>query len=403
MFFYGFFHRIAPSVMIDSLMRDFSASGAVLGNLSAVYFYAYAALQIPVGLMLDRWGARRMLTGSALLCAGGSLAFGLADSLSLAYAGRFLIGAGAAFSFVGTLTLAALWFPANRFSQFAGMTMMAGMAGGFAAQAPLAAVVEVTDWRTVLIAAAALGAVLAGAIWLIVRDAPPGRPRHHGGEAQSLGQLLRGLVEVLTRRQNWFISLCAAGMSAPMLSFAGLWGVAWLIQAHGLSRPEAGATTSLLMIGWAIGSPLAGAISDRVDRPKLTMQAGMLLGLVCFSALLYVPDLPKPLLWALMFLAGCGLGAMVVCYALMRQTNRPQVTGAALGFSNGLTVGAGAVFQPLVGLLLDLRWDGEMLEGARVYSADAYAFAFSVLVGYLALCLVMSVFIRQNPRNDPAP
>ena len=403
LFFYGFFHRIAPSVMIDSLMRDFSASGAVLGNLSAVYFYAYATLQIPVGLMLDRWGARRMLTGSALFCAAGSLAFGLADSLALAYLGRFMIGAGAAFAFVGCLTLASVWFPANRFSQFAGMTMMAGMIGGFAAQAPLATVVELTGWRAVLIAAAVLGAALAAAIWMIVRDAPPGRARHHGGEAQSLSQLLRGLVEVLAKRQNWMISLCAAAMSAPMLSFAGLWGVAWLIQAHGLSRPEAGATTSLLLIGWAVGSPVSGGISDRLDKPKRTMQAGMLLGLICFSALLYVPGLPKPLLWLLMFLAGCGLGSMVVCYALMRQANRTQVTGAALGFSNGMSVGAGAVFQPLVGFLLDLRWQGEMLEGARVYSASAYAFAFSVLVGYLALCLVMSFFIRQHPRSDPAP
>lgn len=403
LFFYGFFQRIAPSVMIDSLMRDFAASGAVLGNLSAVYFYAYATLQIPVGLMLDRWGARRMLTGSALLCAAGSLAFGLADTLALAYLGRFMIGAGAAFAFVGSLTLASAWFPANRFAQFAGMTMMAGMVGGFAAQAPLAAAVELTGWRAVLIAAAVLGAALTAAIWTVVRDAPPDAPVRPHGERQSLGQLLRGLLEVLAKRQNWMIALCGAAMSAPMLSFAGLWGVAWLVQAHGLSRPEAAGTTSLLLIGWAVGSPIAGGISDRLDAPKRTLQAGMVLGLACFGGLLYVPSLPPPVLWLLFFLAGCGLGSMVVCYALIRQANRPQVSGASLGFSNAMTVGAGAVFQPLVGYLLDLRWQGEMLEGARVYSAEAYAFAFSVLVGYLALCLVMSFFIRQHPRSDPAP
>ena len=403
LFFYGFFQRIAPSVMIDSLMRDFSASGAVLGNLSAVYFYAYAALQIPVGLMIDRWGARRMLTGGAALCAAGSLAFGLADSLALAYLGRFMIGSGAAFSFVGSLTLASAWFPANRFAQFTGMTMMAGMFGGFAAQAPLAAVVEIAGWRAILVAAAVLGAALAAAIWLIVRDAPPGTRVKHHSEQQSLSQLLRGLLEVLSKRQNWMIALCGGSMSAPMLSFAGLWGVAWLIQAHGLTRPEAAATTSVLLIGWAVGSPLAGGISDRLDAPKRTLQAGMVLGLACFGALLYIPGLPAPALWLLFFLAGCGLGSMVVCYALIRQANRPQVTGAGLGFANAMTVGAGAVFQPLVGFLLDLRWEGEMLEGARVYSAGAYAFAFSVLVGYLALCLVMSFFIRQHPRSEPAP
>lgn len=402
LFFYGFFHRVAPSVMIEPLMRDFSASGAVLGNLSAVYFYAYAGLQIPVGLMIDRWGARRMLTGGAALCAAGSLFFGLADSLVLAYLGRFMIGAGAAFSFVGSLTLASSWFPANRFAQFTGMTMLAGMIGGFVAQAPLAALVELTGWRAILLSTAVLGAALAAAIWLLVRDAPPGSKARQHGEHQSLRQLLRGLGEVLSRRQNWVIALCAAGMSAPMLSFAGLWGVAWLVQAHGLSRPEAAGTTSVLLIGWAVGSPLAGGISDRINRPKLTLQAGMILGLVSFGALLYIPGLPAPLLWLLFFLAGCGLGSMAVCYGLMREANRPQVAGAALGFTNGMSVGAGAVFQPLVGFLLDLRWEGEMLEGARVYSAGAYAFAFSVLVGYLVLCLVMSFFIRQHPRSEPA-
>ncbi len=406
LFLYGFFQRIAPSVMIDSLMREFSASGAVLGNLSAVYFYAYATLQIPVGLMIDRWGARRMLTGGAALCAAGSLTFGLADSLTLAYLGRFMIGAGAAFSFVGSLTLASVWFPANRFAQFSGMTMMAGMIGGFAAQAPLAAVVELTGWRGVLIASALLGAALAAAIWILVRDAPPeaGEAASSGqrrrGSPQSLRQLLGGLLEVLGKRQNWMISLCAGAMTAPMLAFAGLWGVAWLIQAHGLSRPEAAGTTSLLLLGWAIGSPLSGGISDRLDRPKRTMQAGMILGLASFSALLYIPGLPLPLLWALFFLAGCGLGSMVTCYALMRQANRPQVTGAALGFSNGMSVGAGAVFQPVVGLMLDFGWTGEMQDGARVYSAEAYAYAFSVLVGFLALCLAMSVFIRQNSPDE---
>ena len=144
------------------------------------------------------------------------------------------------------------------------------------------------------------------------------------------------------------------------------------------------------------------ARADRPAAPKRTLQAGLITGLASFGALVYIPGLPAPLLWLLFFLAGCGLGSMVVCYALMRQANRPQVAGAGLGFTNGMSVGAGAVFQPLVGLLLDLNWEGEMLDGARVYSAGAYTFAFSVLVGYLVVCLVMTLFIRQHPRSEPA-
>lgn len=405
LFCYGFFHRNAPSVMIDPLMRDFMVGGAILGNLSAFYFYAYASLQIPVGLMIDRWGPRRMLALGALLCSAGSALFATADSLTLAYIGRLLIGAGAAVGFVGTLKLATNWFPPERFAQLTGLTMMAGMVGGIGGQAPLAALVEVAGWREALFGAAAIGGLLAAAIWLIVRDLPPRSVASahggldgeamQGGTANGLSDLLRGLGIVIRERQNWLVSLVCAAMTAPLLAFAGLWGVAWLMQTHGLERPEAAGTASLLLIGWAVGSPASGWLSDRTGLRLPVLQAGALLGLLSLSALLYLPDMPA-LPRAVLFLAsGAGLGSMAIGFAILRRVNSPKVTGAAFGLLNGACVGSGAVFQPLIGALLDRGWDGALIEGARLYSAEAYTAALSVLIGFLAAGFAVSFLIRE--------
>lgn len=133
---YGFFQRVAPSVMVGDLMRDFSVSAAVLGNLSAFYFYAYASVQLPVGVLVDRFGARRVLALAALACGAGSALFGMAANIEIAYLGRLLVGLGAAFTWVGALKLVSVWFPANRFAMVSGMTLMLGMGAGSAVRHP---------------------------------------------------------------------------------------------------------------------------------------------------------------------------------------------------------------------------------------------------------------------------
>ena len=137
-FFYAWVLRVAPSVMVEELMREFAVGAGVLGHLSAAYFYGYAGMQIPVGLLLDRFGPRRLMTVAALACAGGCILFAVSDTLTAATVGRFLIGACAAFSLVGAMAIAGQWFPAH-FAILSGLAMAAGMTGGMVGQAPLAA------------------------------------------------------------------------------------------------------------------------------------------------------------------------------------------------------------------------------------------------------------------------
>lgn len=392
-FFYAWVLRVAPSVMVEELMRDFAVGAGVLGHLSAAYFYGYAGMQIPVGLLLDRFGPRRLMTTAALVCAGGCLLFGAGNSLAMVTAGRLLIGASAAFSLVGAMAIAGQWFPAHRFAIFSGLAMAAGMAGGVFGQAPLRFAIEASDWRTAMLLLAAGGAILAVAAWATVRD----RWRGTGGMAVALS----GLGAVVRHRQTQLIALAGLGTSAPLLAFAGLWGVPFLETAYGMSRASAAGLTSVFFVGWGLGAPLFGWLSDRIGRRRDPLLIALALKTVALAALIYIPGLPLVALIALSFLVGFFGSAQILCFALVKENHTSALSGTAIGFLNSIVTGAGALFQPLVGILLDLAWTGEVASGTRVYHAEAYRLAFGSLIacciaGFLCLLAVRETYCRPQ-------
>ena len=393
-FAYAFLQRVSPSVMVEDLMRDFAVSGAILGNLSAIYFYVYAGLQIPVGVALDNWGPRRMLTAAAVVAATGSVLLASADTLSIAYLGRLLVGVGCGVGFVGSLKIATHWFPPNRFAFVAGMSMLAGMAGGVIGQAPMAALVEAVGWRNALLVAGALAVALAAASWFIVRDRPPGV----GGDAETVPRrnVFADLKQVVARPQNWIVAFFGAAMSAPMLAYGGLWGVPHLMQTYGLDRPAAAGSASVLMLGWAAGAPLSGWISDRLGRRRLPMAVAAAISLVCWLVLLYVPGIPLSVAWVLLFAIGASSAGMVISYAVARESSPVKVSGAVTGFVNTATVGSGALMQPLVGWLLDISWDGTLVDGVRLYAAAAYDVALITMPACAAASFVSVWLIRET-------
>ncbi len=390
-FAYAFLQRVAPSVMTEELMRDFAVGGAALGSLSAFYFYAYASIQVPVGVLVDRYGPRRLLAGALLVCAAGSILFAGSDSLFIAGIGRAIIGATVAFGFVGTITIAAHWLPARQFPVLVGLVQSTGMAGAIAGQAPLSLAVEAGGWRMTIYAMAALGVVLGTAIFLVARD-------KKGGLSEG-GSILGGLKQVIGRRQSWLCAFIGFTLTAPMLAFNGLWAVPWLVQTRGFETTEAGFLASIVFFGWMVGSPLYGWVSEGVGRRKPFFLAGLSVAALTLAALIYLPIQNAYVIGLLMFINGMSGCSLVLCFANVREVNRPANAGAAMGLVNMMVVGSGAVFQPVLGVLLDLFWDGASVDGVRIYSESAYGLAFASLfisygVGLLAACVLRETYCR---------
>ena len=392
-FFFAFFQRVTPSIIVEELMRDFAVTAGIVGTLSALYFYFYAAVQIPVGLLVDRWGPRRLLATAIALNGVGTLLFAGTGDLSVAYLGRILIGLGSAVGWVGSLKLIAAWFPPERFAFLTGCTSAIGMAGAMTGQAPMAALIGVAGWRPTLVGVGFFALIYAAALWLIVRDAPPGAPRP---AAEGIGDVLRGLRRVVGRWQTWNASLLSAGLTAPQASFGALWGVPFLMEAHGIERTTAAASTSMLLFGWAIGGPLAGWLSDRIQLRRPPLMVGAVIALGALAAVIYVPNLPLIAAQGLLLLNGIAAGAMILCFVVAREHNDPQASGAAIGVVNMTTMAAGALAQTAIGWLLDLAWGGGMHGLVRAYTVGEYRIAFAVIVLCGVAAITLSLTLRET-------
>lgn len=395
LYFVGFFQRVAPAVMVDELMRDFAIAATMLGNLSAVYFYTYAAMQIPSGLMADAVGPRRVATLAAVAAAAGIALFALADSLWTATLGRGLVGASVAVAFVACMKLAGHWFPANRFATVTGISLLIGNLGGVLAGVPLSEAVAGFGWRAAMLASAAATLVLALFVWLWVRDDPSerGYASHAHPEARNSAMpAARALKVVVSERDTWLL-FCAGGLiAAPVLSFAGLWGVPYLVQVHGLERSHAAVFTTTMLLGFAVGGPILGALSDRMGRRKLPYLGAALAHAAGWILFLLLPDLPASARYLLFAVIGFAAGGLIIGFAFSREATHPGAAGTVGGVVNMAVLGFAAIQQSAIGWILDRNWRGVVVEGARVYDAAAYQSAFLWLaasaagaVGFVAL------------------
>lgn len=403
-FFYGWVHRTAPSAMIEELMASFQVGAALLGTLAGLYFWAYAAMQLPVGMLVGRLGPRAILAAAAVVAGLGSLLFSVGSidgGLWLAYLGRLMIGAGAGVSFVCVLALVATWFPDGRFGLFSGLTMLAGMLGGMVGQRPVSELVAAFGWQETLAAFGLAGIALAAMIWLIVRDRPPTSAGRDLPAPPPDEPMLRGMRRVLGKRQSWFAGLFGLCMSAQIFLFAGLWGVPYLTLAYGLDRADAATATSVILVCWGLGAPIYGALGDRTGRRRVLMLLGGSATTLLWLLLIFGPALPLWLTIVLFIPLGLAAGCMVLAYPLSRVHN-PADTGAAMGFTNMMVIVAGAIFQPLTGWLLDAAWDGTLANGARVYDLEAYRTAFLLLPCAGIAAVLTALFVRDR-RAEQVP
>jgi MFS family permease len=397
---YGFFQRVAPSVIVDDLMTAFALDATLLGTLSAAYFYTYAALQIPLGVLIDRFGPRRLLLLGAILAALGGTLFALAGGLATALLARGLIGAGVGVAYIATLKLVGAWFPLHRFGLLAGLTLAAGTLGAIGAQLPLALAVGTFGWRPVLLVVGIAALALAGLVLAVVRDRPPGTEAPSGTTPPATHAL--GLAGMLARRETWMLVLITGLTGAPILAFAGLWGVPYLVQVHGLDRTAAASLTSVMLVSWAVGGPALGALADRLGRRSSLILAIAAANCLLWLPLALIPDLPLVLVVPLTAALGFGGGGMIVAFAVVRSVFGVTAAGRALGIVNSAVLLFGAGMQTAFGAMLDARWNGATAGGTRLYDAAAFGAGFVLCVVAAAIVVIAGLGLRAAERQHDA-
>jgi predicted MFS family arabinose efflux permease len=391
----SFFHRTAPASIAGELTRSFDIPRAVLGTLAATYFYVYTVLQIPVGVLADTQGPRRLLTWGSLVAGVGSLTFALAPAWEIAAAGRTLVGVGVSVAFIAVLKVNAVWFPANRFATLNGATMFAGNLGAVIAGAPLAWVVTQASWRTVFVALAALSAAFGVASWVFVRD----RPEDQGFQSVNPGSRgagsprpwTRALRQVVANPATWPGFLVNCGVGGSFLAFAGLWAVPYLVEVHGMRQVTAAQHASVLLLGVALGSLLVGAVSDRMGNRRGVMR--VYTALYALSWTPWVLDVRWPLPATLGWFALMGLlvPGFTLTWVVAKEVNRPEHSGMATSVVNvGVFLGTG-LLQPLIGWQLDRgRLAGDV--------AGAWTRGVLILAGAAVFGAACALLVRERPR-----
>jgi predicted MFS family arabinose efflux permease len=393
----SFFQRFAPAGIAADLVAAFNTSASSLGALAATYFYVYTVMQVPTGILVDTLGPRRILLIGGLVGGVGSLLFALASGLELALVGRTLIGLGVSVTFIAMLKIIAVSFDERRFATLVGLAMLIGNLGSVLAGAPLSWLAQVVSWRHIFLALAAVSLLLGVACWVLLREQSVGAGPSKPKPTIDRSLVLSGLLSVLKNRDNWPTVCVNFGICGSFFAFAGLWATPFLTQAHGLSRAAAANHVSLYFVGFALGCMFMGALSDRLGKRKPVLIATSHLYLLIWLVLLW--DLALPLLasYALFTLMGLVTAGFTLTWSCAKEVNAPQLSGISTSVTNMAGFLAGAILQPLVGWVMDQRWQGGLTStGARLFTADDYHAGLLLLAAVAAFGALSSWWIRET-------
>jgi len=407
----GLFHRAALGPMADQLMADFGLTAAAFGSLGAIYYYVYAALQLPSGTVADTLGPRKAITFSLLITTVGSIVMGLAPSFGVLYFGRLLVSFGGAFAWLSALKVIMNWFRSREVATVTGLAGAVNNSGQLVAATPLALLIIAIGWRGSFFTAAAVSLGVALLNWVIVKDSPEkaGLPsiaeienKETYAQAQTAPKLtvVERLNRVFRNRRLWPVFLVALGTYGSYATFFLNWLVVYLMQTYGLTRDYASSFAMVSAVGAILGTSALGFISDYMHSRRIPIMVATSISLMCYLLITLWNGGAPPLaaFWPISFIVGFNIGAMPITYATVSDIVEPEVRGMGSGLINMGGFAGAAVVQPLFGYVLDLNWQGEMLGGIRHYPVEAFQKAMFLPCGLIALGVLGGILMRERRR-----
>lgn len=397
-YLYEFFIRVSPSVMTQDLMAYFGVAAAQLSLMSAAFFYAYMPMQVVAGLLGDRFGPRKLLTAAAALCGLMTCLFVLSPSLWVAGIARFFMGLTASCAYIAPMILASHWFDQRFFPMIIGSIQLLGSFGAYLAGAPLASAMVQYPWTHILSVVGLAGLALSILIFTCVQDHPkPSKAKKQASMSAGLSQEWLRLKKVCRIPATWVIAFTGFAFWAPMSVFAELWGPSFLARSECIALLKASEQMKWLWLGVAIGGPLLGWVSHRLESCRIPMIYAFLVCLVTTVWLVY--GVHHSLVWVdvALFAFGFSCAGQCLTFGLVRQLHANTALGTAIGLNNMAVILGGTILQPLAGWILDLYRSDVCQTTAYHFSLSAYQHAFVMMPTMTVLGFLVTLFyIKEN-------
>ena len=398
---YEFVLRIIPGILADELRLAFgNLSATAFGQVAALYYYAYSPMQLPVGILMDRFGPRYLLTLACLCCTLGSFLFSF-PGLWVAGSGRLLVGFGSSFAFVGVLSAATHWLPLRYFSLVAGLMTTLGMLGLVYGEIQITHLAHNLGLTAVLHICVFIGLILSLLIFAIVRDAPIQRHR----KPMPYKEFFTQVWQILKSPKIWMIAIMGTCLYTSLSIFGELWGKSFLELRFHLNKSQAATTMSMLFLGWAVGAPLSGFISDQCHNRLLPITIGAMGALLSIGFVLFDVNLTYTEVNIAVYLYGLFSASEIIVFIMAKEHSPSlELSGTIFAVTNMIVSFGGVVFQPLVGTLLDWSAHWHTQNSSHLYSTQDYQIGLSILPLSMVTVIIVAFYFKKliSLRNMPS-
>ena len=404
-YLFAYFHRLSLSVVANDLIKDFKTTASVMGLLGSTYFYCYAFMQFPAGLLSDSLGPRKSVTFFLIIASAGSIIFGFAPTIKIAFLGRVMVGLGVSMVFIPTMKILSRWFHPHEFAFMTGILNAVGGIGVLAATWLLAVMTLFFGWRISFELIGCCTFIIVVLVWFIVSDRPEDKGWPSLGElGKEKGKvsgpvkqipLLQGVRRVISEKYFWPVAIWFFFDCGIFFGFGALWGGPYLMDVYNMTRSQAGTVLSMIAWGMIIGSPPLGFISDKLmkSRKKPFVLCNLLLVIELAFLSIYPAGLPRIALYIFFFVFSiCASSVVIFGFTIIKELFPVEIAGTSTGMVNLFPFLGGAVFMPLLGRVLDAYPKSD----AGGYSLEAYTILILILLGSSVLSLICTFLAKET-------
>jgi len=404
-YLFVYFHRLSLSVVANDLIKEFQTTASVMGLLGSTYFYCYAFMQFPAGLLSDSLGPRKSVTFFLIIASAGSIIFGFAPTIKIAFLGRVMVGLGVSMVFIPTMKILSRWFHPHEFAFMTGILNAVGGIGVLAATWLLAVMTLFFGWRISFELIGCCTFIIVVLVWFIVSDRPEDKGWPSLGElGKEKGKvsgpvkqipLLQGVHQVISEKYFWPVAIWFFFDCGIFFGFGALWGGPYLMDVYNMTRSQAGTVLSMIAWGMIIGSPPLGFISDKLmkSRKKPFVLCNLLLVIELAFLSIYPAGLPRIALYIFFFVFSiCASSVVIFGFTIIKELFPVEIAGTSTGMVNLFPFLGGAIFMPLLGRVLDAYPKSD----AGGYSLEAYSVLILILLGSSVLSLICTFLTKET-------